>query len=269
MSRPAAAPAPDAGRLRRVPRRTLAFAVAALAWAGCDFGLVEPETETAPVRLWLDFQFLEPEGSVAGQIALNPGRDLYGRDRDVPDERLWVDGSVLDAQPIIGRALLYDVGPALRASTGTLRIVPPAVPDLPVSPDTVRVVLLSIAAPDTLLVPRTGQVEIGIVGCCDDALSAGPGFPVYRRDGSWRAVIQPDSAGLADGVTPVTMRVDGVPGPPLTIPASLLDPRLEGGSLEVTVSTAIGLRSPDALYEVELWQDAVATVPFRVAPDGG
>lgn len=240
----------------------------ALLCAACDFGLVEPEGEFSPARLWLDFQFLEPAGSVAGQVALNPGEDFDGP-RTVTDERLWMDGGVIDAKPIIGEALIYDVSATLRTSTGAVRIVPPDVAGLPTSPDTVRIVLLRIVLPDTLFIPRDGQVEIELAGCCDDALSAGPGFTASAREGSWWARIEPDSAGRAEGIESVTLRVDGPPGSPIAIPGSVLDPRLEGGSVEIAVSTVAGLRSSDDLYEIDLWQDAITTVPFRVVSVGG
>lgn len=242
--------------------------MALLLWAACDFGLVEPGSEMSPVRLWLDFQFLEPAGSVAGQVALNPGEDHDGP-RTVPDERLWMDGGVIDAKPIIGEALLYDVAAELRASAGAVRIVPPDVVGLPVSPDTVRVALLRIIAPDTLFIPRDGQVEIGLAGCCNGVLSAGPDFSDGRNEGSWAVVIEPDSAGRAEGIGPVTLGAEGPPRSPITLSGSMLDPGLEGGSVEVAVSTHVGLRSSDDRYEIELWQDAITTVPFRVVTVGG
>jgi hypothetical protein len=255
------------GPVRRGSTGSRALAlVATLLCAACDFGLVEPASEPSPARLWLDFQFLEPAGSVAGQVALNPGEDFSGP-RTVPDESLWVNGGAIAAKPVIGEALIYDVSAALRGSGDSVRIVPPGVTGLRVAPDTVRVALLRIVLPDTLSIPRDGEIEIEVAGCCD-ALTAGPDFVVYRRDGMWRAVIEPDSAGRAEGIGPVTLTAAGAPRSPLTIPASALDPRLEGGSVEIAVSTLVGLRSSDELYEIDLWQDAITTVPFRVVADG-
>lgn len=242
--------------------------MAMLVWAACDFGLVEPRGEMSPVRLWLDFQFLEPAGSVVGQVALNPGEDRFGP-RTVPDGRLWMDGGVIDARPIVGEELIYDVSEEIRASAGAVRIVPPDVDGLPVAPDTVRVTLLRILAPDTLFLPRDGQVEIELAGCCDGVLSAGPDFSDSQHEGSWAVVIEPDSAGRAAGIEPVTLDAEGPLRSPITLSGSVLDPRLEGGSVEVAVSTHLGLRSSDDLYEIELWQDAITTVPFRVVTAGG
>jgi hypothetical protein len=229
-------------------RLQIAMLGTALMTAAACFELTEvvptDRPEPRDSRVSVDAFIVRNEPAQIG-ILFDPGTTDSGQSKSLPDDSVVIAGVKYPPRDIGENGYRYYQITGISVPDGAVAVLLPLVAGLNERP-VLRLPLLRIDAPDTLIAQRGGAFEVRLLG----------GRTTDEPTGSWSALIRTTS-----GEAVVALSAPGVPAA-LRIPTQILPSHITMGSVELSLASSY--LETNLPYQTQVYLRFSGILPFKV-----
>lgn len=253
--------------MRRVGLDLTLLGGAAAILAGCAFDLIEVDASRATT---FDLSLIVPQCHSHFDLgaSFHPGRDRDGVIRSLSDDSLRFDARGISATEVRSDGLhvyrLLDVELISGSDAPPLHVRSPVVAGIIEPPPELGIQPVTVAFPDTLVVPRSGFVAVTAEGQEGGSLGRGvhgEQLVATNVEGFWRLEVHADTA-----QRPIfAMNGRDVPPADLRFPADILPPGFSEGNIKFDGGFGHTLSSLGGAYAIRIVRSLRCSVPLRIS----